>query len=190
MKYATMTYRLYKDGKTYEFNSEKDACDFIGVKQSRVSDAYLKGCKCRGYKVERVQFTTHHETKTRIFKIWSAMKERCYRKAHSHYKDYGGRGIIVCNEWIDDFIAFRDWSLKNGYTDNLTLDRIDVNGNYEPSNCRWVTQEEQANNRRNNKFVVYKGEKYTLAQFARKFNIPQSTVSFRNKRDRDLLTGV
>jgi hypothetical protein len=77
------------------------------------------------------------------------MKSRCYVKTSGGFEYYGGRGITVCNEWKNDFIAFKDWAINNGYSGNLSIDRINVNGNYEPSNCRWIRMAEQQKNRRN-----------------------------------------
>lgn len=84
----------------------------------------------------------------RLYEVWQHMKQRCINSRVVQYSDYGGRGIKVCNEWKDDFVAFRDWALGNGYRDDLTIDRIDVDGDYEPSNCRWVSREIQVINRR------------------------------------------
>lgn len=90
--------------------------------------------------------TRHKMRGTRLHNIWLGMKQRCYYKKHVRFERYGGRGIIVCDEWKNDFLKFYEWAMSNGYSDNLTLDRIDNDGNYEPSNCRWVTPKEQFEN--------------------------------------------
>lgn len=103
---------------------------------------------------------------TKIYHKWAGMKERCYNKNAPQYKNYGGRGIRVCDEWFNSFTAFRDWAFANGYDDKLSLDRIDVNGNYCPENCRWATQNQQANNKRNTIRLEYNGETHTISEWA------------------------
>ena len=115
----------------------------------------------------------------RLRVIWVSMLRRCNNSYNKHYKDYGGRGIKICDEWLNSFESFETWAQQNGYNDNLTIDRINNNGNYEPNNCRWITQKEQNNNRRNNHYIEYKGKTYTLTQLARKFNIKVSTLRYR-----------
>ena len=126
---------------------------------------------------------THGGRNTRLYRIWCAIKWRCNNSNASCYKSYGRRGIKVCEEWEHDFSAFRDWSLSNGYCDMLSIDRIDVNGNYEPKNCRWVDKIIQANNKRNNHVGNVFGECLTLSEASRKYNIPYSTIRSRVNRD-------
>ncbi len=109
------------------------------------------------------------------------MKERCNNPNNKNYANYGGRGIAVCDEW-QEFIPFYKWAMSHGYAENLTIDRIDVNGNYEPSNCRWVTQKEQANNKRNNHLLTYGGKTQTLSQWANDLETSDTTIFGRIKR--------
>lgn len=118
-------------------------------------------------------------TKTRIHSIYKGMKDRCRYKTNDNYMRYGGRGIKVCEEWLSDFMNFYNWAINNGYKDNLTLDRIDSNGNYEPSNCRWLTYKEQANNTRRNNYITYNNETHSLTEWAEILGIKRSTLSNR-----------
>lgn len=92
--------------------------------------------------------TTHGKTNTRLFNIWRGMKLRCLNKNNKDYKNYGGRGITVCDEWENDFLTFYNWAISNGYSEKLKIDRVNNDGNYEPSNCRWATNETQGRNTR------------------------------------------
>ena len=121
----------------------------------------------------------HGLSKDRIYKILNGIKQRCLNKNSKIYKNYGGRGITICDEWKNDFMAFYKWSMENGYKDDLTIDRIDNNGNYEPSNCRWVTAKEQANNTRHNHFIEFNGEKYTISQWADFLKINRNIIDKR-----------
>lgn len=116
---------------------------------------------------------------TRIYTIWSGMIDRCYRKSHKKYNDYGGRGISVCNEWRYSVEEFYNWAINNGYNDNLSIDRINNNGNYEPNNCRWATVDEQQNNRRYNRMYTLNNKTQTLKQWANEYKINYNTLISR-----------
>ncbi len=113
----------------------------------------------------------HGKSQSRIYKIWVGMKNRCYNPNNRSYKRYGGRGIIMCEEWKTNFTAFRDWALAHGYDETLSIDRIDVDGNYEPSNCRWSNAKQQSRNRTTTTKVIYKGEELSVVEAAEKTGI-------------------
>lgn len=127
----------------------------------------------------RRKYFDEHGCSSRLYKCWAHMKERCYREADSDYKNYGGRGIRVCDEWRNDYLAFKEWALANGYEPSLTIDRIDYNGNYEPSNCRWATWKEQSNNRRGLHYLTYNGETKTLTEWSEITGISFTTLYMR-----------
>lgn len=121
----------------------------------------------------------HGESKTKLYKAWSAMKQRCESKNPHKYKSYGSKNISVCSEWKHDFLAFKEWAMKNGYDEHLTLDRIDVDGDYCPGNCRWVTFKKQQNNRSTSKWIEHEGEKRTVAEWCEIKGVSQGTAWYR-----------
>lgn len=133
-----------------------------------------RGCGCNQGK----SAITHGKCYERIYQIWEAMKGRCQNSNNSAFYNYGARGIVVCEEW-QDFEKFYKWAIENGYSEELTLDRIDSNGNYEPSNCRWSSRKEQANNTRRNKYIEFNGERLTVAEWADKLGISYDTLRWR-----------
>lgn len=178
MKHRTTPYILEKDGVYYSFQSEKDACDFLGVPRSCVASAYRQGCSYYGYNVIKPISEYDIYNDKRLHKIWESMHERCEYEKHVQYHNYGGRGICVCDEW-SEYIPFAKWSFSHGYSDDLTIDRIDPNGIYEPNNCRWITMKEQANNKRTNRIVVYQEREYTLTELAEKIGMNKTTLMER-----------
>lgn len=119
---------------------------------------------------------------TRLYSIWKGMKTRCYNPHFKAFPRYGGRGIIVCDEWKNDFLQFKDWALNNGYRDNLTIDRIDNNKGYSPQNCRWVSYKVQANNTRRNIVIQYNGESVTVADICERLGLNSHLVYDRITR--------
>ena len=136
------------------------------------------GCYCKEQTARATQ--THGESKTRLYRIWSTMISRCFIDTQTSFKFYGGRGITVSDEW-KNYETFREWSLENGYSDSLSLDRIDSNGDYCPENCRWVTKKEQANNTRGNRVIECFGKAKTLQAWADERGINAGTIAWRIK---------
>ena len=142
-----------------------------------------KSCGCLKREVSskraKIRNKTHGDSGKRLHVIWLGLSRRCYNPNEPHYNLYGGRGIKVCDEWRGNYVAFRDWALANGYDDKLTLDRIDSNGNYEPSNCRWATMKVQQNNRRNNHLLEWNGQAHNISEWAEMLNIDCRTITSR-----------
>ena len=145
------------------------------VLPEKLLNGHTKSCGCM--KVERMKSytkiyrTTHGDTGKRLYYILSGMKARCNNPNNKDYKSYGARGIKVCDEWNNDYTSFKQWALSNGYQDDLTIERIDVNGNYCPENCKWIPHGEQPMNTRANFHVMYHGKDYVFAQLCKEKGI-------------------
>lgn len=127
-----------------------------------------------------MKYDKHGMSYTKIYGVWHGMIQRCNNAREKAYKNYGGKGICVCNEW-QEFIPFYEWAMANGYKEGLTIDRIDSNGNYEPTNCRWVDRFVQNSNTSRNRYLTYNGKTQTLSQWARELGIVRSTLIGRIK---------
>ena len=167
-------------------------CDCGNIKKVRTNHlkfGSIKSCGC----LLLLGNPKHNMCGTKIYNVYKSMRERCFNKNDKNYRHYGGRGIKICDEWLDKengFMNFYNWAIKNGYKKGLTLDRINVDGNYSPSNCRWTTMKEQSNNRRNNNYITYNGETHTLTQWSEILNIKYGTLQNRiqvQKKSNDMI---
>lgn len=141
-----------------------------------------KSCGC--YKRKRIQEsnTKHGMSHTKLNHTYRHIKDRCLNQNCASYENYGGRGIKICDDWKNDFSAFAEWAMLHGYEEGLTIERIDNDGDYEPSNCKWIPKSEQPKNRRTCRYVELDGEKHTISEWARITGINRGTLSDRLKR--------
>lgn len=184
----------YKDpsGRRFVWHCQ---CDCGGEKEvcsSSLTSGRTRSCGCIHRESLAERNTSHGHTKERLYRVWKGMKARCFIKSHKSYPRYGGRGITVCDEWNNDYLAFRTWAFANGYDPNsaymqCTIDRINHDGNYCPENCRFVGNIVQANNTSRNIHLEYNGEVKTTAEWARIMNVPVSRLYCRMGRQ-DLTT--
>ncbi len=136
-----------------------------------------KSCGCLG----KNNASTHGKSKTRLYSIYTNIKTRCYNKNATRYDNWGGRGITMCDEWKNDFMTFHNWSISHGYSDKLTIDRIDNNKGYSPDNCRWVTVKQQCENRRNNANYTINDDTHCLKYWCNILQLNYNTVRGRLK---------
>ena len=170
-----------KGGKTI-WKCLCDCGNITTVTSTNLTCGKINSCGCLRKEQITHRNTTHNLTKTQIYKVWKSIKQRCYNKKLPCYKNYGGRGICVCEEWINSFESFYDWSMKNGYTDSMTIERKDNDGNYCPGNCRWATQKEQCRNRSTNAVFEYMGEKHILTEWCEILNLEYKLVHNRIRK--------
>lgn len=148
------------------------------VNKRSVIRGRTKSCGC----LQKATATTHGLSHTRAYRIWMAMKQRCCSKKHWLYPRYGGRGIFICEEWKNDVAIFCEWAAKNGCKKGLTIERKDNDGNYEPSNCKFVTIRENLNNTSKTVFLYVDGEKISLQNASLKYGINSAAISQRIKK--------
>lgn len=158
-----------------------DCGNFKRVRSRALQIGQTQSCGCLHKEITAITHTKHGGRHTRLYNIWCGIKARCLNEQTACFKYYGGRGIKICDEWTN-FKPFYEWSMANGYDDKLTIDRIDVNGNYEPNNCRWVTLKEQQNNRTNNHLITLGEKTCTLKEWADSLGISHSTLLERIER--------
>jgi Fic family protein len=140
-----------------------------------------QSCGCYGKSLKRPGNVKHLNSKTKEYNTWAALKDRCYNSKNKAFKRYGGRGIIVCDRWLESFANFLE-DMGRKPTPKHSIDRIDNDGNYEPSNCRWATQDEQTNNTSRNVFFSYQGETKSLKEWSKLTSTEYSTLRIRIKK--------
>lgn len=160
-----------KNGYKYFYLCLCECGNKIIVSRHHLLFKHTKSCGCIT--------KTHNLSNSRLYKIYNGMKHRCYNPKNYKYKNYGGRGITICQEWQEDFINFYTWAINNNYADNLSIDRINANGNYEPDNCRWVNMKTQQNNRTNNHLLTFGNETHSINEWAEILNIKRETIKSR-----------
>ncbi|WP_333604079.1 hypothetical protein [Lactobacillus acetotolerans] len=155
-----------------------DCGNYKIISGAGVRNGHSRSCGCGIVESDKKRFTKHGNSKTKLYKVWVAMRKRCRSVNDKDYANYGKRGIRVCDDW-KEFKNFKDWSIKNGYRGGLSIDRIDVDSGYNPNNCRWVDDTIQANNRTNNHKITVDEETLTLSEWSKKTGIKYSTLSSR-----------
>lgn len=169
--------------------------EFCGKQKNR-KNVYLCRCDCGREKKVRIDHLRSgaisscgrcdKKSKSILYNVWNGMIDRCYKKETISYKNYGARGINICDDWKNDFFIFEKWALENGYKKGLSIERIDVNGNYCPKNCKFIPRFQQNRNKRNNRHFIVDGKDMILIEICEKYNINWSTMCNRLKRGWDI----
>jgi len=158
-------------------------CGHIGIhKLILLTSGQTKSCGCLRKRRFLEINTSHSKSRTKLNFVWQSMKQRCANPNCHAYKYYGGRGISVCEQWSNSLVPFYEWSINNGYKEGLSLDRIDVDGDYCPENCRWVDMKTQSRNKTDNRFIEFKGERMCIQDWANKLGIHLSTLDKRLRK--------
>jgi hypothetical protein len=162
-----------------QYNCRCDCGTVRIIRRTSLTSGNSKSCGCLSRDVAAQRETTHGDTGCRLYRIWAGIIQRCFNNRERYeWEKYGGRGITVCDEWRK-YEPFKEWAIANGYRDDLSIDRIDPNGNYCPENCRWATTYEQSNNKRTSKIIEFNGETGTVREFADKYGLTYSCLYTR-----------
>lgn len=171
---------LRKDGRhNSTFICQCDCGNIVRVVSSRLKSGNTQSCGCLHKQKTSEINKSHGMRNTRIYGIWCRMKQRCYNPNSIDYKEYGGRGISVAEEWKNSFENFMEWSMISGYSDNLTIDRKDNERGYSPDNCQWVSRSIQSNNKRNNRKISFNGKIQNISEWAKETGISRATIAKR-----------
>ena len=161
------------------FRCQCECGNISEVQLACLRNGHSTSCGCEKRKRASIANTKHGLERHPLYSTWKNMKKRCNYPNASEYENYGGRGISVCKEWSNNFQSFYDWAINNNWSKELTIDRIDTNGNYCPENCRWANVETQMNNMTKNHYIKYNGDTYTLSTLAKHLNIPYNIIRYR-----------
>lgn len=179
-KYGRLT--AVKEVEKRKWLFECDCGNQKVISKYDVKRGHTQSCGCLHKENTSKARKVHGDTDSRLYYIWENMKKRCYKTNADRFRNYGARGITVCEEWKDSYLNFYNWAHNNGYAEDLTIERIDINGNYEPNNCTWATREEQAKNRTTNKWVVIDGKEHSPLELEKMYGIPVKTIYARIAR--------
>lgn len=180
-----------KDRKRITWLCQCDCGNTISVWGESLRSGHTSSCGCLNKEINSVRMVKHNKTNTRLFNIWQGMRSRCYNKNDlNSYPRYGGRGIKMCGKWKNDFQTFYEWSMENGYSDDLSIDRIDNGGDYEPGNCRWVSSFVQSRNKRNNRFYTCDGKTLCLTDWSKESGIEFYCLRARLNRGWDIKKAI
>lgn len=192
-KFGRLTVK-YFEGRNKQYDSlwrvKCDCGNETIVRGGALKNGHTQSCGClqreRTAKAKTIHglfYDKKSGKRSRLYRVWTSMKERCFNPNSKSYKDYGERGISVHKEWAENYFSFHEWAVKTGYKEGLTIDRKDVNGNYEPSNCRWIPKSQQSRNRRINRYLTFCGIRKSVAEWEEITSIPAKIINQRIRRE-------
>lgn len=161
------------------WNCQCDCGKTTVVDAYNLRKGYTNSCGCLHNEIASACFKTHGLSSTKLYNVWRGILTRCFNENNAAYKHYGGRGISVCDEWRDSFVAFYHWAISTGWKDGLSIDRVNNDAGYYPENCRWVAQKKQCNNRRTTRYVQIDNITKPLAEWCEMYGKKYKTVCNR-----------